>query len=39
MNALGFTIGQFRLKKGEFDDQLNKAINSYTEVGNESKES
>ena len=38
MNALGFTIGQFRLKKEEFDDRLNKAINSYKEVVNESKE-
>ena len=38
MNALGFTIGQFNLKRGEFEDQLNKAINNYIEVVNESKE-
>jgi len=38
MNALGFTIGQFKLKRGDFDDQLDKAIKSYNEVVNESKE-
>ena len=38
MNALGFTIGQFNLKRGEFDEQLNKAINNYTVMVNESKE-
>ena len=38
MNALGFTIGQFNLTRGEFEDQLNKAINNYIEVVNESKE-
>ena len=38
MNALGFTIGHFKLKRGDFDEQLDKAIKSYKEVVNESKE-